>query len=149
MTTGHLSEMELQQCALDKSGCTKEVREHMEACESCQAEAEAYQLLFSGIKEQPKPVFDFDVSGLVLAQMPGAKTRVSRFGFPAFFLAVLVCSTIGIPLYLFRKNIWNMFSEISSLFMYTIVVAAIVIVVFRIIGMYKKYQRQMKALNFY
>ena len=149
MTTEHPSEIELQQYVLDKPGCTTEIIEHIEVCENCQANVAMYRLLFFEIKQQPKPAFDFDVSGLVLSQIPTAKSRFLPDSFFTYVLAVIVFCTIGIPLYLFRKNILNMFTEISTFFMYTIVAATIIIVLFKIMDMYKRYQKQMRALNFY
>ncbi|MHA4811448.1 anti-sigma factor [Flavitalea flava] len=157
MTTGHLSEMELQQYALDEPACTKETREHIEACTNCQAEVMTYRLLFAGIKQQPKPEFAFDLSGLVLSQLtvglkselPGARARVRSFSFSAWLLVLFTTCTVGIPIYLFRKNIWNMFSEISGFFLYIILVAAAIAVISRMVGMYRKFRRQIQTLNYY
>jgi hypothetical protein len=155
MTTGHLSEMELQQYVLDPAACTKESIAHIGACEHCRAEASIYQLLIAGINEQPKAAFDFDLSALVLSRLPemgavNAESRdARRFGFSAWIMIALVACTIGISLYLFRKNIWNTFTGISGLFMYLILGAAAIVVALRILAMYKKYQRQMDRLNFY
>jgi len=72
MTTGHLSEIELQQYALDESACAGELREHVAACDNCRTEVMVYRLLLTGIKEEPKAEFSFDVVGLVLSQLPEA-----------------------------------------------------------------------------
>lgn len=171
MTFGHPSEMELQQYALDHSTCSRETIQHFEACETCQAQAAAYRSLFAGIKEQPRPVFDFDVSGLILSQLPGTlsekpalipghlarpvsvgqarvQTKASGFSLMTWLLALLSAAVFGITIYLLRKNIWNMFGGISVLFIYSIVAAACFIVLVRVMGMYRKYLLQMEALNF-
>ncbi len=151
--SNHPSEAELQQFALDDPACTNATREHIENCEGCQKETSAYRILFSGIKEQPKPVFDFDLTGFVLSRlppvMPATATGHPRGSFSAFMLATLVCCTAGISLYLFRKNISNMFAAISSLFVYIIFLAAGIFVLFRILNMYKKFRQQMETINFY
>jgi hypothetical protein len=112
-------------------------------------EAATYQALFSGIKEEPKPVFAFDVPALVLSRLPAGKARSSPDPVLAWLVALLVVATIGIPLFLFRKNLENMFGEVSAFFLYAILAAAIIIVLFTLMDMYKKHQKQMKALNFY
>jgi hypothetical protein len=151
--SNHPSEAELQQFALDDSACTNATREHVENCQDCQKETSAYQILFSGIKEHPKPVFDFDLTGLVLSRLPPVTpvsvTSPPQGSFPTFMLATIVCCTAGIPLYLFRKNISNMFAAISSLFVYTIFLAAGIFVLLRILNMYKKFRQQMETINFY
>jgi RNA polymerase sigma factor (sigma-70 family) len=167
MTIGHPSEMELQQYALDNSTCSSENMQHIEACENCQAQTAAYRLLYAAIKEQPSPVFDFDLSGLILAQLPGkqaeqsilllshlatpvpvGRTRVSGFSLTAWLLVLLSMGMFGITLYLFRKNIWNVFRGISVFFIYSILAAASLFVLFRTMRMYRKFLRQMEALNF-
>lgn len=176
MNNGHPSEMELQQYALEPSGCNPETLEHMEACPRCRAEAAAYRLLFTGISEQPEANFDFDLSAAVLSRLPigtgkftyeppaelsletpgsvgevgriGAGENTPRFGPGAWAMGFLCCCTVVIPLYLFRKNIGSMFDGMSLFFMYSAAAAAGIIVLSRLIGMYKKYLRQMEALNF-
>jgi hypothetical protein len=149
----HPSETELQQYALDDSASTNAIREHIENCEGCQKETSAYQILFSGIREQPKPVFDFDLTGFVLSRLPPVTPVVvpshPRTSFSTFMLAALVCCTAAIPLYLFRKNISNMFAAISSIFVYIIFLAAGIFVLFRVLDMYRKFRRQMETINFY
>jgi hypothetical protein len=153
MTTNHPSEIELQQYAIDNSVCTKASLEHIENCKTCQSETATYQLLFSVIGDQPKPVFDFDLTGLVLSRLPAATPLAGaghrRLAFSTFLLTTMVFCTAGIPIYLFRKNISNMFDGISSLFLYIIYSAAAVFVLFRILDMYKKFRRQMETINFY
>jgi hypothetical protein len=149
----HPSETELQQYALDDSASTNAIREHIENCEVCQKESSAYQILFSGIEKLPKPVFDFDLTGLVLSRLPPiapiAAPGSPRVSISGIILIALVCCTAGIPLYLFRKNILNMFAAISSLFVYTILLAAGIFVLFRVLDMYKKFRQQMETINFY
>jgi hypothetical protein len=153
MTSGHPSETELQQYASDPSDCSLEAIRHIEICEKCLASAGLYQLLFTEIKEAPKPVFDFSLSDLVLAKLPlhpaSGDPEVSRFGFSAWVLTFLSCCTIAIPLYLFRKNIWNMFEGISTVFMLIILVASALVVLVRTMGIYRKYREQMRILNYY
>ena len=152
MTTAHPFDMELQQYAMDKTGCAAETITHIEACENCQAGVAAYRLLLTEITQQPKPAFDFDMSGLVLPALPApvaapAKAKPERaFG---YWFAIIGCCAAGIPLYLFRKNIFFLFAGISVYFIYIIAGAALPFVLLRFLAMYRKYQRQMESLNVY
>ena len=74
MITNHLSEHELQQYALNKPDCDKNIIAHAESCKDCQANVQAYLQLFSVIREQPKPAFDFNLQELVLQKIPQAKS---------------------------------------------------------------------------
>jgi hypothetical protein len=147
MTTEHLSEQEVQQYALDRSCCGKKLAEHVEACAYCQANAEAYLQLFSVIHEQPKPFFGFDLSSLVLQQLPNAKSKFSLNGFLIYLLVFASISVIAVPFYLFRKNLSNMFTGVLPMTIYLILISALTILVFQSFEMYRKYQKQMNILN--
>jgi hypothetical protein len=163
MNTEHASEMELQEYALDKYGCSKQAIIHIEVCENCQAGVAAYRLLFDKIKKQPKPAFDFDVSALLLPQITAGLQPMKAVqppvhaGHPAsrtdlyfkYSMVVILFLIVGIPVYLFRKNIYYIFTGVSSFFLYTIIAAALIIVLLRIMDMHKRHQKRMKVLHFY
>jgi len=149
MTTAHPSDTELQQYAMDKTGCTAEVITHIDTCENCQAGVAAYRLLFAEIVQQPKPAFDFDVSGLVLRALPAAPVKTPPERAFGYWFAVFACCAVSIPLYLFRKNIYFLFEGVSVYFIYVIAGAALPVVVVRFLSMYRKFQKQMKSLNVY
>jgi predicted cobalt transporter CbtA len=149
MMTQHVTDQELQQYAMNKAGCAVGSTQHIESCEACRAAAGVYRQLFADIAQQPKPVFDFDVSALVLRELPvPAGKTVRERGFN-YWLAGIVCFAIGIPLYLFRKNIYFLFEGISGYAVYIIAGAALPVVLIRLWTMYRKYRQQMKALNLY
>ena len=148
MNYSHPSEKEIQQWAIEKSESSTEVIHHMESCAQCMAEAETYRLLFSKIKQQPAAAFDFDLSGLVLSKLSKTKARVSLDNLIAGFLLVFTCCCIGIPVWLFRRNILNMFTGIPPFFIYAIIGSTSIIVLVKIGFLYKKFQNQMHLLNF-
>jgi len=149
MRTEHLSEIEIQQYVWDKANCETGIIEHIETCENCRAEAATYQLLFSAIKEQQKPAFDFDLAGLVLPQLSPAKPKPSMDIFLVCLLAFAVLGSIGIPVYLYREYFTKVFTGIFPMAMYLILITTVIILIFQGIEMYKKYQKQMDALNFH
>jgi predicted cobalt transporter CbtA len=78
---------------------------------------------------------------------PPAKALPERaFG---YWFTVIACCIAGIPLYLFRKNIFFLFEGISVYFIYVIAGAALPVVVLRFLSMYRKFQKQMNSLNVY
>jgi hypothetical protein len=147
MTKGHLSETETQQYALDKSCCNADIVEHVQSCASCQANAEAYLQLFSSLREQPKPSFGFDLSNLVLPQLATSKSKFSLNGFFIYLLVFVSVAAIAIPAYLFKKYLLSMFTGVLPMTIYLILITAIAILIFQSLEMYRKYQKQMNALN--
>jgi hypothetical protein len=166
MNTGHVSEMEWQQYVSDKFACSKETIVHIEACESCQAGIAAYRLLFAELEKLPRPSFDFDVAALLLPQLA---TGLPAFAPPlapaslmtagpgssradrslSYWMAGLILLVTGIPVYLLRKNIFYVFTGVSSLFLLVSLSVAVFVLMLRTLFMYKQYRRRMRALRFY
>jgi len=73
MTTKHLSESEIQQYATDKMSCSAQITDHMRNCRSCRDEAATYEMIFSKIKQDSQPAFDFDLSALVMNRLPAER----------------------------------------------------------------------------
>jgi hypothetical protein len=148
MNNSHPSEKEIQQYAVDQLGCDVVISDHVESCEYCMAEVKAYWLLFSEINQQPKQVFDFNVADLVIPELPVAVHLLSAERFIAGFLVLFISCFIGIPVFLFRSYVLNMFSGIPPFFIYAIICSAFIIVLLQSLEMYKKYQKEMRILNF-
>jgi hypothetical protein len=157
MTSKHLSDEEIQQWALDKTKCGTEVIAHMHDCEHCRAGAETYHLLFAEIKQLPNPVFDFDVPGLVLQEI-GPRLRVIRqYSWLGYLIIFVSLGVSGAAVYLYRvqlgefleKYVFNISSGISKGTIYLLLVAALTILIFQSIELFRKYQRKIDDLNFY
>jgi hypothetical protein len=148
MTDKHLSEDAIQQYVLDKPGCEPGITGHVEACEHCRTSVATYESLFSGVRQQSKPEFDFDLSGLVLAQLPRRKPRFAPGIVLAPLLALTICGAAGVPLYLFRKDLSWLFAGVLPMAMYLILITAVTFLAFQLMEMVRKYRKQMKALNY-
>ena len=148
MTNDHLSEIEIQQFVLDKPGCGSNIIDHMHVCDNCNAKAEAYQLLFSAILQQPTPAFDFDLQGLILSQIAEPNPKPAPVRTLVFLLILTVASSIAVAGWLFGDYFLNMFRGITSIVIYLTLTVAVTFLLFQGIEMYKKYQKQMDALNF-
>jgi hypothetical protein len=147
MNNYHPADSDIQQYALDKNSCAKELVSHIETCSFCQEALTQYRLLFSGIREQEKPVFEFDVQALILNHLvtENSVTRADRI--VGAFLVLFAFSIVGIPLYLFRTNILNVFAGISPFFIYSILICASLFVSYKSLELYFNYKKQMRFLN--
>jgi len=147
MTNNHLSEMDIQQYALNKPVADPAIVLHLQECEMCSSRVSAYALLFSAIKDVPKPAFDFDLAGLVLSQIPKSGPSFSGSMSSVYLLAGAIIFALAIPVYLYWNHIANLFVGILPLGMYLIVTPALIILVFQGILLYKKYENKMNILN--
>jgi hypothetical protein len=148
MINNHLSDTDIQQFVLDRPNCYINIIDHIHVCDSCKAKAEEYQLLFSAIQQQPTPAFDFDLSSLVLSQIVQPKTEPVANRTLIFLLVLIGLSFVIIAGWLFGDYFLNMFTGITSMAIYLTVTVAVTFLFFQGIEMYKRYQKQMDALNF-
>ena len=148
MSGAHLSAEELQQYILDRAACTPEDIAHLDGCPDCQAQVAAYGLLMEGLRQQPAPVFGFDVSAMVmqrLAESPAAERKADRF--PRLATAALILVVTAVPAWLFRKSAYYVFTDISAVFLYLILAAAGVFVLLRVVHLIKRYQQIINIIN--
>lgn len=148
MINKHLSDEEIQEYVLNKTTSSKKIIEHVALCESCKTKVANYTLLFAEISQQPASSFDFNVSDLVLQQLPETKPNNLFGSFIIYFLAFIAAGAIAFAGYFFRKSIENVFAGISVFFMYIIVIATVVIMIFKSMELYKKYQQKINMLDF-
>ena len=148
MVTKHLTDDEVQQYAVDKPNCEKRIAEHIHLCEECRSKVEVYQLLITEIKQQQQPAFDFDLSKMVLQQLPSPKTTIANDKALAWIFCFMGIAFLGGVIYLFQSY-FELFEGIKTIFIYLIAITAITVLVYLLIDMYKKYQKEMKVLDLY
>ncbi|HXD77198.1 MAG TPA: hypothetical protein VN616_05290 [Puia sp.] len=153
MIDPHLTEEALQLYALDPGSAGPEVRGHLAACADCRGTAEAYRLLLDALKEQPMPVFPFDLGAVVAdglevllqtgapASGAGKPGRISRSS------AVVIALLIAIPAWFFRKTAWFAFSAASAGLAGIILGAAGIAVLFTLYKYYRRYQQVLHLIN--
>ena len=148
MVTRHLTDDEVQQYAADKPNCEKRIAEHIHLCEKCRSKVEVYQLLITGIRQQPKPTFNFNLSQLVVQQLPSPKERTND-RLLLWVLLFIGIGFIGTIFYYFEGSFVYLFSGIATIFIYLIIITALTIIAGLFIAMYKKYDSEMKLLDSY
>jgi len=149
MLTKHLTDDEIQLYALDDQVCEIKIIEHIKLCSQCKARVEAYQLLFTGIKQQPESSFNFDLSALVLAQLPSSRAVRSRNSLAVYLFIFTGIVLMGSLFYIFLDYIITLFAGTASLVIYLILITVLTILVALCFDMYKNYQKKMGALDFY
>jgi hypothetical protein len=148
MTNKHLTDEELQQYALDSSACDATIAAHILLCEDCKARSENYELLFTAIKQQPEPVFDFNLPNLVLAQLPKPKPGLFPKGFFTYLLIMVSIILPVIVLYVFRKYWFDFFNDIATYTVLLIIMSFAALMVALCIDTFRSYQKKMNSLNY-
>ena len=148
MLIKHLTDDEVQQYAVNKSNCEKRIVEHIHLCEECRSKVEVYQLLINGIKQQPQPAFNFDLSKMVLQQLPSPKTSIANDNALIWIFGFMAMAFLGGAIYFFQSY-FDLFESMRTIFIYLIVITAVTILAYLFIDMYKKYKNGMKVLDLY
>jgi len=148
MVIKHLTDDEVQEYVVDKQHCELKIVEHIHSCEMCRAKVEVYQLMIKEIKQQPQPVFDFDLSRMVLQQLPSPKTTIANDKALILIFGFMGMAFLGGVIYLLQSY-FDLFEGIKAIFIYLIAITAITVLVYLLIDMYKKYQKEMRVLDLY
>ena len=148
MVIKHLTDDEVQQYVVDKQHCEVEIVEHIHLCEMCRAKVEVYQLMIKEIKQQPQPAFDFDLSKIVLQQLPSPSLKVSNDKLLVWLFVSTGIAFLGGAIYFFQ-NYFDPFEGIRTISIYLIAITAIIVLAYLFIDMYNKYRHGMKVLDLY
>ena len=149
MTSKHLNDADIQQYVLQKTNCDVEIIEHIRHCTNCKIKVEQYRLLFDGIEEQEKPIFDFNLTELVMEQLPEHQQKVSNENSFFYFIVSIAVFSVCFVFYLFGDNLLNLFWGTTPISIGLIFTTVTSLLAFLFIDMYRKYQTRMKAVNFY
>ena len=149
MNTRHLTEEEIQQYALDNSGSYNKAGEHIHSCEECREKAETYRLLFNGIQQQQQPAFDFDLTELVMAQLPSAAPKPAKENLLIYFFIIAAITVTGLASYFFRGYVAMLFGSIAPVLVFLLITGFITLSILLILDMYKNYKKKIHVLDVY
>jgi len=147
MISKHLSEDDIQQYVSDSLLCEQSIIEHIDSCDACKEKAETYQILFSGIEQQAKSAFEFNLADLVLSQLEPSKPKFSWAIFVVYlFVGIGIFAILGFCIFS-SKYLSSSFTGTSTLFIYLIAAITVITLLFQGFDIFRKYQKQMNALN--
>ena len=149
MIKEHPSEALLQEFVLNPDQVEKEIVNHIEDCVHCKQLVSQYQLIDSALKTQEKPVFEFDVTQLVLPQIGQRKEGYYWYRWLIIFIAVVITGLLTGVWYFFGQSLAGVLKGFGSLFIYLLATAALIILLLQGLDMYKAYQKKINSLNFY
>ena len=148
MINNHIDDTNIQRYVLQNLNCDIDMIEHIRHCDICKIKAEQYKILIVGIKHQEKPLFDFNLSELVLSQIVKPKPKYSLLMIVVYLLVFVGLISFGIVFYQFRISILNLLAGSSVLMIIMVFLTVLSISLFQLIEFIKKYQLKMDTLNF-
>jgi len=143
MITAHLTDAEIQLYVAEPEMTSDQLKIHVQDCANCQTNIANYQLLFNGIQDQAKPWFDFDLTSLVLEQLPKPKRA---FPWAVLLISVFSVSLIALLAVFFWSYMEAVITGASMVLMATAITAAVVILIFQAVEMIRNHQKQLHTL---
>ena len=143
MMTEHVSEADIQLYVTEPELLDANQKVHMQTCARCQAQAANYTLLFKSIQESPKPAFNFDLSALVMDQLPAPKRS---FPWAAVWIALLSIAAVGVSVVLFWSSAIAVIKSASLILLAAAATGAVVVLVFQAMEMLAAHHKQMSLL---
>ena len=143
MITVHLTEAELQVYVTEPHVLGAEQMFHVQGCAWCQTKAANYALLFKSIQNTAKPAFDFNLSALVMEQLPASKRA---FPWAVLLIATLSIAIVAVSLALFWSAAMAVVKSVSIILFAAVGTGALVILVFQGMEMLSAHHKQMNVL---
>lgn len=148
MTNIHPEENEIQNYILN-SNSNSELVEHILHCKSCSLKAKQYRQLFAGIHQQETPTFEFNLTKLIMEQLPQPKLKFSVDKYlNHIIVSVMVMLCLGL-LYFLSPLLSNILLNVTPILIYLITTIVVCISVAIFLDMYRKHQEQMGVIDFY
>ena len=143
MITAHLTDAEIQLYIAEPETISDQLKIHIQDCADCQTKTANYQLLFNGIHDHEKPRFDFDLTTLVLEQLPEPKRA---FPWAVLLISVFSVSLIALLAVFFWSYMEAVIRRAPLLLIAAALTAAVVILIFQALEMVKNHQKQIHTL---
>jgi hypothetical protein len=149
MNDKHLRDIDIQQFLFQESSPDPDIFRHIQHCEECGIKADQYRQIFEAAKEAKKPAFEFDLTELVMKQLPSNKSEISLRKSLIYLVLFIAIPAAGVLIYLFYTRFSILLTGISPFFVYLVATAMICLLLFQSIDIYMQYKKKMNALDIY
>ncbi|MEM7299390.1 MAG: hypothetical protein AAF391_14125 [Bacteroidota bacterium] len=148
MKAQHLDDEEIQGYLFDPSACEQEHVEHIHSCEHCTSRVATYQLIAASVANEEIPAFDFELSTLVLQQLPRKERRFNAINVLVYLSVTVGLGALGCTLYVLKSDLLTLSTSISALSISFILCVMGLIFIPLIWETYLSYQRKMNMIEF-
>lgn len=147
MKTAHLTDTEIQEYVLNPPGTDPDLLEHLAVCENCKVKAANYQLMFSVIREQEKPAFDFNLSALMIEQISPVMPAASWLDKMIYVLILSGVLPLIVVVYENKDYLLAQVAGVSAMLLCLMGVTALSILIFQVIDLNKNHKQKMNILD--
>ncbi|RRB01141.1 hypothetical protein [Larkinella rosea] len=148
MKNDHPADEGIQQFVLHKTDCDQRLIDHIAHCPECQRRAKLYVLLRERIEGLEKPVFEFNLTAVVMSQLSLPKYVGVFENVLSYVLVAMAGLWVGLVYYLIRPDLVKLVSALSPMFIYFFVLTAGGVFFFLLATLYADFQQKLKTLTF-
>jgi hypothetical protein len=149
MKEQHLTAEQIQLYASGIGENDAAVAAHISECGDCRREVADYLLLFTELKNAPKPAFAFDVVALVMPRLPAVAPEPVTERYNHYLVPVVAVCVVLVPAFVFRLYFVNLIKAVPAAFIYPILAIPVLVIILRCVKMYREYLHKINALNIY
>jgi predicted anti-sigma-YlaC factor YlaD len=145
----HLTDHEIQVFLFQESGADHDISAHLQHCGECRMKVDQYKQIFELAAKEEKAAFAFDLSELVMQQLPSRKTEVSLWKSLIYLVLLIALPVAGVLVYLFYTRFSLLLTGVSPFFIYLTATGMISMLLFQTVDTYIKYKKKIDALGIY
>lgn len=147
MKNRHVNDFEIQQYTFEQEACEPAIIKHIQSCEACKKNVEAYLSLSTTLKEQPAPTLDYDLAALVLEQLPSPKVPESTNNYLINFMVLVSIGLAISTFYLFKDTLHYLLSDRLIQRNYFFLSVAVFISIVLIIDLFRSFNKKINMLE--
>ena len=149
MKNTHLTDLEIQVFLFQEINPDHDISVHLQQCGECRIKADQYRQIFELAGKEEKPAFEFDLTELVMEQLPSRKPEVSLEKSLIYLILLIALPVAGVLIFLFYTRFSLLLTGVSPFFIYLTATGMISLLLFQSIDTYMKYKKRMNALDIY
>ena len=147
MKNRHPSDFDIQKFAFDQLECEPHIIQHIRSCEKCSKIVETYLSLSTIIKDQPEPTLDYNLSKLVLDQLPVHKEVKTSHTYLIYFINLTIIGLALLSVILFKETITHLVGNSLTYQNYLSVSIIVFISVVLVLDIFRVFNKKIELLN--
>ncbi|MVM39250.1 hypothetical protein GO730_19620 [Spirosoma sp. HMF3257] len=147
MNTSHLTDQQIQLFVFQQGNEFEPWATHMATCKECQLKATLYRSVLEEVANLEKPVFNIDLASQVISQLEPIKPSIDFSRTLVGFIVLVLVSWLGSIVYWTSHELASLFTRLSSMATYLILLTSSSLLIFLVISLYQEFLDKMKRLT--
>ncbi len=143
----HVNDLDIQRYTFDQQECEPQIIKHIQSCEECNERVELYLSLSSTIKNQPEPTLEYNLSQLVLDQLPSNKEVETNDSYLISIIILAIAGFFILTLFSFRETIIYLLDSTFAYQNYLIISIIVFVSIVLVLDLFRSFYQKINLLN--